>query len=126
MSERENAIIESTMLGTEDHGIFTCWLSLKFEGCGQGFGGYGLDEPTHENGQFKGRVGSAYGMDFIMGILKALGVESWEALKGTHCRVERSERFGRIDRIGHILKDQWFDPEALAVKHQIGKAARNA
>jgi hypothetical protein len=126
MSERENAIIDSTMLGTEDHGIFTCWLSLTFDDTGQGFGGYGLDEPIHEDGKFKGRIGSAYGMDFIMGILKALSVESWEKLKGTHCRVERADRFGKITKIGHILKDQWFDPEALAEKHNIRKAARNA
>ena len=40
--EIENGKIESTNLGPEDHGILTFWLSLAFDGGGQGFGGYDI------------------------------------------------------------------------------------
>ena len=39
--EIRNAVIQSTMLGYEDHGILTCFLHLDYSGAGQGFGGYG-------------------------------------------------------------------------------------
>lgn len=112
--ETRNVIIESTMLGYEDHGILTCWLTLSYGGSGQGFGGYALDEPVFENGdrsKFKGRVGTAYGMQFVVGVMKAVGAESWENLKGMHCRVECEHV--KVHRIGHIIKDQWFNPEEL-------------
>lgn len=114
MKETRNAIIESTFFGTEDHGIFTAWLTLSYGGSGQGFGGYRLDGPIQQNGRLKGRVGTAYGMQFVMEILRVLGVESWEKLKGTHCRVEADQ--GKVYRIGNILKDEWFDPDELLRK----------
>jgi len=118
MSERqiENGLIESTMLGMEDHGIFTCYLHLAFDGTGQGFGGYGLDAPVKENGEFKGRVGSAYGMDFIMEVCRVVGVEKWEDLKGKHIRADHD--WGTIYRIGHIRKNLWFDPAELYERHK--------
>lgn len=119
MQEIKNASIISTMLGWEDHGILTCWISLDYGGGGQGFGGYGLDEPKFENGnrngKFLGRTGTDYGMQFVEGVMKSIGTESWEKLKGMHCRVEIGED-GRITKIGHFLKDQWFDPKELATK----------
>lgn len=122
MKEIRNALIESTMLGWEDHGILTCWLTLDYSGAGQGFGGWGLDEPKFENdnrnGKFLGRFGTNFGMQFVASIMKAVGAESWEKLKGMHCRVDIGED-GRIARIGHFLKDQWFDPKELQLKHGI-------
>ena len=40
--EIRNAIIKSTMLGTKDHGIMTCYLYLDYGGEGQAFGGSSL------------------------------------------------------------------------------------
>ncbi len=79
---RTIARIESTMLGTEDHGILTCYLFVDYGGSGQGIGGYALDEwkgPKSSEGR---RVGTAYGMEFVARTMKACGVSSWEKVKG--------------------------------------------
>ena len=71
--------IESTMLGVEDHGIMSFYLMFNFGGSGQGFGGYSLDDYDKNEEQ---RIGTAAGLDLIMGILKACGVGKWEDIKG--------------------------------------------
>lgn len=77
------AKITNTMLGYEDHGILTVWLTLDYGGSGQGAGGVSLDTPLKdENNKFLRRVGTAEGMDFIIGIMGACGVEKWEDIKG--------------------------------------------
>lgn len=92
--EIRNAKIDSTMLGFEDHGIMTAFLYTMSDGLGQGFGGYSM------NGE--------WGMEFIKMLLKALGVDSWEKLTGTHCRIDASN--DKIHRIGHIIENKWFEP----------------
>jgi hypothetical protein len=110
MREIRNARITNTQLGTEDHGIFTAWINVEYDGGGQGFGGFALDEPMKDEvGKFLGRVGTAYGMNFVKGIMEAVGAESWEKLPKMHCRVDGDSQ--RIYRIGHIIKDKWFNPE---------------
>lgn len=110
-----NARIDSTMLGVEDHGIMTAMIGLDYGGSHQSFGGYGMDEPIKENGEFKGRRGTAYGCEFIRRVLEVVGVERWEDLKGRHVRVKRPKGLGgTIIAIGNIIKDQWFDPKELA------------
>ena len=98
----KNAKIVSTMLGFEDHGIMTCYLYLDYDGSGQGFGGYAL--------------GGEFGIEFIKKILKTLEVDKWEDLAGTHCRAEAGH--DKVHRIGHILKDQWFDPKDIVPEHE--------
>lgn len=112
MSEIRNAIIRSTTLGVEDHGILSFMVHLDYSGGGQGFGGYCMDEPIKVDGDSKGRRGTAFGMECVRRILDTLGVRSWEKLPGTTCRVESD--VGQVYRIGHFLKDKWFDPKALA------------
>jgi hypothetical protein len=111
----KNARIESTTLGVEDHGIFTAWLHLTYgSGGGQGFGGFALDgKPTRRDAHSQ-RPGTAYGCEFILRVLRTLDAPSWEKLKGIPCRVD--VRGGLIRRIGHLLDDKWFDPEALALE----------
>ena len=91
MPTEKNAIITSTCLGREDHGIMTCWLNLDYGGSAQGFGGYALERAT-----------------FITKILDTLGVASWEKLPGTMLRVRQDN--GRVHAIGHFIKDVWFTP----------------
>jgi hypothetical protein len=79
---REIAKIESTLLGWEDHGIMTAYIFVDYGSSRQGVGGYCLDKPVNEDGEFKGRIGSAYGMEFIRRLMKACGVEKWEDLTG--------------------------------------------
>ena len=71
--------IGDTFLGIEDHGIMSFFLHFDFGGTGQGFGGYCLD--TYDGG-LKKRIGTAGGLDLILGILRACGVEKWEDIKG--------------------------------------------
>lgn len=103
-----NATIGDTMLGIEDHGIFTCVLFLDYgDSSTQGFGTYDLR--------------GAWGTEFLQKMLEAIGVNEWEKLKGTNVRV----RFGKssaglgneIVAIGHITRDKWFEPKKLAKKY---------
>lgn len=97
-----NAKITSTELGFEDHGILTAMIRLEYASGGQGFGGYALHERAMA--------------DFVGGVLKAVGAEKWEDLKGMYVRVD-SERT-KVHQIGHILKDTWFCPEVCFSKYE--------
>jgi hypothetical protein len=108
--EVHNALITGTMLGIEDHGIFTCALSLEWDGYGCSFGGYALDEfIKSENARF----GTGMGLEFIRQIMNTVGVEHWEQLKGKHIRVAQNASFSMdgIAGIGNLMKDEWFFPK---------------
>jgi hypothetical protein len=92
-----NSVIENVSLEIEDRGLLTCWLTLEVDGGLQGFGGYRLDGPCNYN----------YGAETIKRILDTLQVKKWENLPGTPVRVDGD--YEKIHRIGHFLKDQWFD-----------------
>lgn len=102
-----NAKITDTKLG-EEHGCLTARLFLKGDGWGCSLGGYCLDywfaRPGRKTGEYK--LSDGYGA--IIELMKALGVDSWERLKGQLVRVETQGWGGHIVRIGHIMKDQWF------------------
>ena len=103
-----NAYIKSTSLGFEDHGIMTFWLNIEYSGgCGQGVGGYALDDPVTVIGKLD-RVGTAKGMDLIMKIIKIVGVSSWEDLPGKYVRVYSNSN--GVGAIFNILEDRglWF------------------
>lgn len=68
--------IVGTMLGFQDHGIFTGELQINYGDYGQTIGGWSLQR---EGGWW------------IIGVLKACGVNSWEKLPG---------------RIVHVLLDK--------------------
>lgn len=74
--------ITSTMLGVEDHGIFSASLVMDYGGSGQSIGGFSLDEPFQINGRHAGRRGTAEGHEFIIRLMRACGVSRWEALPG--------------------------------------------
>lgn len=94
--ETRNAIITSTFLGVEDHGIFTCILYTQSGALQQGFGSHNL--------KYK-----EYGITYLRRILSVLKVEKWEDLPGTHLRIHGTS--GKIEKIGHIIEDEWFAPE---------------
>jgi hypothetical protein len=115
MTEVVNAKITGTHLGIEDHGILTFFLYLEFDGYHQGFGGYALDTYDKEN---KMRIGTAYGTDCILNILKVLEVNKWEDLKGKYVRIKRDGTWNEpITEIGHIVNNKWFNIKELADKH---------
>lgn len=96
--EIKNAKIDSTMLGYEGHGILTVEITLDYGGSMQGFGGYQLSDP-HDFHRW------------ITELIKVVGVELWENLKGKYIRVECESGWnGKIIRIGNLLEDKWFKP----------------
>ena len=101
MIETKNARIVGTMLGKEDHGIFTFMIDLRYDGTGnsdsrQGAGGICLGD----------KVGSICG-PMIVRILEVVGVITWEELPGKPIRV-KAEHI-KVHAIGHYLEDEWIN-----------------
>lgn len=71
--KKEIAKITDSFLGWEDHGIFTATLFVDYGGTSQGIGNYCLVTKAG---------GEANGMKFIMGLMSACGVVSWEKIVG--------------------------------------------
>jgi hypothetical protein len=107
-TEIVNAKIAYTMLGYEDHGIMSCYLTLEGDVWACNYGGYALDQYDKEKRE---RFGTADGFNAIISLMKTLDVEKWEDLKGQFVRVESEGWGGGIVRIGHLMKDQWFSFE---------------
>lgn len=104
--EIKNAVIESATITSNDRGFLDAWLTLDYGGSGQGFGGYVLYLPkSFDNHKLESVAGH-----HIFRIMEVAGVGSWDNLKGRTIRVKGS--WGRIHAIGHIVKDDWFCPEA--------------
>lgn len=109
----KNAVIEAASIEVEDHDLLTAWLHLDYGGTGQGFGGYALHLPgSYTHAADSERVNFA-GI-FIRGCLDCAGVRKWSDLKGKTIRVESDH--SKVYRIGHIVKDLWFDPTAAFEK----------
>ena len=106
MIDVKNAVIEKATITTEDHGLLSAWLHLDYGDSGQGFGGYSLYLPKNFNHH---RVaGPNYAGHFVWRVMEVAGVTRWDQLAGKTIRV-RGDRSG-IKAIGHIVKDDWFEP----------------
>ena len=104
--EIKNAQITGTMLGREDHGIFTFCIFVKFGGCECGIGGYDLDS---YDSSINARVYSPKSIEAISKILDTVGVDEWEQLKGKYIRIKDRGRGSTIDEIGNLMEDKWFN-----------------
>lgn len=67
-------------------------------------GGYCLDHWCSEVGYYD----SSDGYGAIIELMKTLEVDKWEGLKGKYVRIHVDEH-NTIDKIGHIMKDKWFN-----------------
>lgn len=122
--ETKNAVITKAVITNDDHGLLSAWVYLDFGGSGQGFGGYVLylpDDFTHATNQ------KNYAGHFIWRVLQVAGVSKWGDLKGKTVRARGT--WSGVQALGHIVKDDWFDPTAdfEAMKHshvQSQKASR--
>lgn len=101
MNEMLNAKITGTTLG-EDHGCLTAHIVLEGAAWGCSYGGYVLDRWCAELGRYESRDG--YGA--IIELMKTVGVESWEELKGKYVRI-KIDSSDAVVAIGNLLKDQW-------------------
>jgi len=97
----QNAIIKSYTLSNADHGCLTLWINLDFGGSGQGFGGYNLYSKAAKNS-------ANYAGLFIWRILEITDVTDLHKIIGKTIRIDGSH--SGIKAIGHIIKDDWFNP----------------
>ena len=79
------AVIESTMLGTADHGVMSFSLAVKGDGWGTCVGQYVLDQPP-ASGERDRRPHASCGL-LIQAVLDCVGVSSWEKLPRQHIHV---------------------------------------
>lgn len=104
MSEEiKNAVIESVRVSA-DEGYLGIWLTLDCGGSGQGFGGYALYLPK----SFKHHELKSHAGHFMWRVMEIAGVTDWADLVGKTIRVNAS--YTGIKAIGHIIKDDWFEP----------------
>jgi hypothetical protein len=106
----KNALIGSVTLDDGGRGLLTGWLMLEYGDSGhQGFGGHTLYLPT----SYKHHGGKNYAGHWIFRVMEIAGVSSWDKMKGKTIRVKlKSDMLNAsIIAIGHIIKDDWFNPE---------------
>lgn len=106
-SEIKNAIISSVSLSNADYGLLTAYLHLDYgDGRHQGFGGYALYLPNSFTNSSDNKNCAGH---FIFRCLQIGDVEEWSKLPGKAIRVKSSQ--SKIVEIGHVVKDDWFNPE---------------
>lgn len=104
MIEIKNAVIEYAKFDTE-RGL-SAWIGLDYGGSCQGFGGYLLYVPKSWGSYSPAQAN--YAGHFIHRVLEIAGVDDWANLKGRTVRVKCEH--SKVHAIGHIIKDDWFDP----------------
>lgn len=102
--EIKNAVIKSVSINDADRGLLTAYLHLEYEFGGQGFGGYSLYLPK----SFTHHEIKSYAGHFIFRCMEIGGVSRWEDLTGKTIRVKAEH--SKVHAIGHIIKDDWFNP----------------
>ena len=100
----QNAIIEAATISYGDRGFLDVWITMDYGGSGQGFGGYTLYLPK----SFSHHTIESPAGHHIFRCMEIAGVTNWDKMKGKSVRVLTEN--GLIKAIGHIVKDDWFNP----------------
>jgi len=88
--KRELGWIKDALIQRE-RGMPVFWLHFEFPSSGQGFGGYVLDGES--------------GMDAILSLMDAFGVEDWSKLAGRYAYALREDAFGSIIGVESTWRD---------------------
>ena len=115
----ENALIRSVSITMEDHGIITFLINVEGDAWGCSVGGYCIGH-GYLNADKDYFDGCGEGIEAMARIMDVVGVSRWEDLKGKYCRIERICEEGII-KIGHIIKDKWFDIDQFFKEKQNDK-----
>ena len=101
-----NAEITGATISMADHGCLTFDLFIKTASFEVAFGGY-----CNGHGYFGADYWDSSGTFGValMKIMDTVGVERWEDLKGKHIRIVDDGWGSKITKIGHFMKDKWFD-----------------
>lgn len=102
-----NAKITGTKLTMEDHGCLIFWVFLEGAGWGVGYGGYCIGHGYQGADEFIAANGN--GLEAMMRIMDVVGVDTWEDLNGKYVRVKTEGWGKKVDVIGNIMKDKWFN-----------------
>lgn len=104
-----NAQIKSTKFGFTHHSCLTFEVNFEHQkGC-QSIGDYCIGHGGTYYDKEKYITGSKKGTEAMARIMWAVGVESWEKLKDSYCRVKFDEETERLTSIGHIVNNNWFN-----------------
>ena len=101
-----NAEIKSTSFYFEDHGCLTFDIGFEHQRGHQCMGGYCIGHGIINEDDEEHITGTKKGTEAMARIMWAVGVKSWEDLKGKYCRVKFDEENGRLTSVGHIVKDK--------------------
>lgn len=117
-----NAQVTNADLSMEDHGSLVLWLTLNGNGWGVGYGGYGIGKGYVGAAEFKGYT---KGTELIMRVMDTIGVARFQELLGKYVRVavNFSADGGRVNIIGHIIEDKWFDIKDFFTEEEIDPRA---
>lgn len=102
-----NAKITGTKLTMEDHGCLSFWIFLEGAGWGVGYGGYCIGHGYLGANKFIAANGD--GLEAMMRIMDVVGVDTWEDLNGQFVRVKTDGWGKKVDIIGNIMEDKWFN-----------------
>ena len=100
-----NAIISHAELA-EERGLLSSWITLDYGTGGQGFGGFSLHLPPPYT--YASLTEPNFAGHWIWRVMAVAGVSKWSQLVGKTVRVRHEH--SRVEAIGHIVKDDWFNP----------------
>ena len=101
-----NAKITNVDLSMAIHGSLVLWLTLEGKGWIVDYGGFSIGKGYVGASEFEGL---AKGTELIMRVMDVVEVETFQQLKDKYVRVAVLPYEGRIDIIGNIISDKWFN-----------------